>query len=160
MNRRLYRCRENRILAGVASGVAEFFDLDPTLVRVLWFLSIFVGGLGILLYIGLAIITPLEPVSGATGQLGHAPGAMDAEGGVDNQAAVVPEGHRHRSRGSGRLTMFVGIGLIVFGGLALVDIALPGWSASWRQLWPLLVIGLGGLLIAGAMRRERESTDL
>ena len=46
MNRRLYRCRENRILAGVASGVAEFFDLDPTLVRVLWFLSIFVGGLG------------------------------------------------------------------------------------------------------------------
>lgn len=52
MNRRLYRCRENRRLGGVAAGVAEFFDLDPTLVRVLWFLSIFAGGF-ILLYLGL-----------------------------------------------------------------------------------------------------------
>jgi phage shock protein C len=41
MNRRLYRCRQDRRLAGVAAGVAEFFGLDPTLVRVLWFLSIF-----------------------------------------------------------------------------------------------------------------------
>src|SRR5262245_28984939 len=61
VNRRLYRCRENRQLAGVAAGVAEYFGLDPTLVRVLWFLSIFVGGFSILLYIGLAIIVPLEP---------------------------------------------------------------------------------------------------
>ena len=51
MNRRLYRCRENRVLAGVASGVAEFFGLDPTLVRVVWFLSIFAGGFTLLLYI-------------------------------------------------------------------------------------------------------------
>jgi phage shock protein PspC (stress-responsive transcriptional regulator) len=62
VNRRLYRCRDNRVLAGVASGVAEFFGLDPTLVRVLWFLSIFVGGVSLLLYIGLAIIVPLEPL--------------------------------------------------------------------------------------------------
>jgi phage shock protein PspC (stress-responsive transcriptional regulator) len=146
MNRRLYRCRENRMLAGVASGVAEFFDLDPTLVRVLWFLSVFVGGLGILLYIGLAIIVPLEPASDAAA---HA---------ADNHGAGLPDGHRHRSRGSGRLTMFIGIGLILFGALALIDIALPGW-ASWRQLWPLLVISLGGLLIVGALRRERESAE-
>src|SRR3954471_23681381 len=66
VNRRLYRCRENRVLAGVASGVAEFFGLDPTLVRVLWFLSIFVGGVSLLLYIGLAIIVPLEPVAAGT----------------------------------------------------------------------------------------------
>ena len=55
MNRRLYRCRENRVIAGVASGVAEFFGLDPTLVRVLWFVSIFFGGVSLLLYIGLVI---------------------------------------------------------------------------------------------------------
>ena len=56
--------------------------------------------------------------------------------------------------------MFLGAALILFGGLALLDIALPGWSLSWRQLWPLVIIGLGGLLIAGALRRERESTEL
>ena len=43
-------------LAGVAAGVAEFFGLDPTLVRVLWFISILFGGLGVVIYIGLALI--------------------------------------------------------------------------------------------------------
>jgi phage shock protein C len=163
VNRRLYRCRENRVLAGVASGVAEFFDLDPTLVRVLWFVSIFFGGLTIAVYIGLALIMPLEPAGLAGPHL--APGSTDpatAAGGADTLASV-PDGHRHRSRGSGRLSMFLGIGLIVLGSIALLDIALPGWAVSWRQLWPLLVIGFGGLLIFGAMRRdrgERESGDL
>ena len=65
MNRRLYRCRHDQQIAGVASGLAEYFDLDPSLVRVLWFLSIFFGGLGLLLYIVMAIIVPLEPECGA-----------------------------------------------------------------------------------------------
>ena len=55
-NHRLYRCRHDRKIAGVASGVAEFFDLDPTVVRVAWFLSIFFGGLGIFVYIVMALI--------------------------------------------------------------------------------------------------------
>jgi len=77
VNRRLYRCRENRVLAGVASGVAEFFGLDPTLVRVLWFLSIFVGGVSLLLYIGLAIIVPLEPLPAGAAE---APAASGSSG--------------------------------------------------------------------------------
>ena len=158
MNRRLYRCRENRVLAGVASGVAEFFDLDPTLVRVLWFLSVFFGGLGIFVYLGLALIVPLEPVTAAGPHAAIDP-AVGALAGADNQP-VVPDGHRHRNRGSGRLSMFLGIGLIVLGGIALLDVALPQLALSWRQVWPLLVIGLGGLLVAGALRRERESGDL
>jgi len=168
MNRRLYRCRENRVLAGVAAGVAEFFDLDPTLVRVVWFLSIFAGGLGILVYIGLAIIVPLEPAGQiqpvASAAAPDSPGAATDPASptfaAHNHAAGASEGHRHGRGGSGRLSMFLGFGLILFGGLALVDIALPGWDLSWRQLWPLLIIGIGGLLIAGALRRERESTDL
>ena len=63
MNRRLYRCRNDRRLAGVAGGVAEFFELDPSLVRLFWVLSIFVGGIGLFLYVAMAIIVPLEPVS-------------------------------------------------------------------------------------------------
>ena len=146
MNRRLYRCRQNRVLAGVASGVAEFFNLDPTLVRVVWFLSIFFGGFTLLVYVGLAIIIPLEPASGPDA---HA---------ADNQAVVEPEGHRHSSHGSGRLTMYAGFVLILLGTLALIDIVMPDWF-SWRQIWPVFFIGMGGLLIVGAMRRERESTE-
>ena len=67
MNRRLYRCRHDHRIAGVASGIAEYFDADPTLVRILWVLSIFVGGFGLLLYIAMAIIVPLEPEQGFIG---------------------------------------------------------------------------------------------
>jgi phage shock protein PspC (stress-responsive transcriptional regulator) len=169
---RLYRCRENRVLAGVASGVAEFFHLDPTLVRILWFVSIFFWGVGILVYIGLAIIVPMEPapfvagtpagsdpegaVGDATTSTGIAPAA--AHPGHTHGAGVV-DGHRHPNRGSGRLSMYLGIGLVAIGTLALVDILLPGWW-SWRQLWPIVAVGLGGVLIFGALRRERETTDL
>ena len=172
MNRRLYRCRENRVLAGVAAGVAEFFDLDPTLVRILWFLSIFVGGLGILLYIGMAIIVPLEPAGFVPAPAGGAapdgPGAPEAPQApgettiaAHNHAFAGPtEGHRHGRGGTGRVSLFLGSALILFGSLALLDIALPDLGLSWRQLWPLLIIGIGGLLIFGALRRERESTEL
>jgi phage shock protein C len=64
--RRLYRSRNDRILAGVAGGMAEYFGIDPTVVRLLWLLSIFFGGFSILVYIVLAFIVPLEPVGTPT----------------------------------------------------------------------------------------------
>ena len=91
MNRRLYRCSHDRRLAGVASGMAHYFDLDPTLVRVLWILSFFFGGFGLLAYIILAIVVPLEPES--------VPGAGAAAGGdaATGFATGVPgeAGHDH-----------------------------------------------------------------
>jgi phage shock protein C len=139
MNRRLSRCRENRVIAGVASGVAEFFGIDPTLVRVLWFVSIFFGGVTLLLYIGLAIIVPLEPV-GAEGS--HPAG----------EASSAPAGHRHGPSGGGRWITFLGIGLILLGSLALISALAPS-IATWRYLWPVFIIGMGAVLVAGAMRR-------
>jgi phage shock protein PspC (stress-responsive transcriptional regulator) len=140
VNRRLYRCRENRVIAGVASGVAEFFGLDPTLVRVLWFLSIFFGGVSLLLYVGLAIIVPLEPLAA-----GAATGTADAA-----------EPHRHGPGGGGRWVTFFGIALILLGGLALLNAALPS-IATARYQWPLFYIGLGAVLVVGAMRRDQPA---
>jgi phage shock protein PspC (stress-responsive transcriptional regulator) len=62
--RRLYRSRRDRRIAGVAGGVAEYLEVDPTVIRVLWIISIFFGGFGLLLYIIMAFIVPLEPMSG------------------------------------------------------------------------------------------------
>ena len=59
--RRLYRSRRDRQLAGVAGGMAEYLEVDPTVVRLVWILSIFLGGFGILLYIIMAFIVPLDP---------------------------------------------------------------------------------------------------
>lgn len=65
--RRLYRCSHDRRLAGVAAGVAEYLDLDPSLIRVLWVVSVFFGGITILLYIAMALIVPTEPEWALTG---------------------------------------------------------------------------------------------
>jgi phage shock protein PspC (stress-responsive transcriptional regulator) len=63
VNDRLYRSRDERMFAGVAGGVAERLDLDPSLVRVVWLILIFLtGGLFLLLYIVMAIVVPEAPL--------------------------------------------------------------------------------------------------
>jgi phage shock protein PspC (stress-responsive transcriptional regulator) len=57
-------CRDKKI-AGVCAGLAEYFDLDPTLVRVLWLLAIFFAGTGFLIYIILWIVLPSAPATQA-----------------------------------------------------------------------------------------------
>jgi phage shock protein C len=59
--RKLYRSRSNRQLAGVCGGVAKYFNIDPTLVRVLFVVFAVLGGPGLLAYILLWIIVPEEP---------------------------------------------------------------------------------------------------
>ena len=155
MNRRLYRCRHDRKLAGVASGVAEYFDADPSLVRVLWVLSIFFGGLGLLLYIAMALIVPLEPegYSAAAGDQAADP-TGEPSAAAPTGSASTPAPHRHPRRGTGRATTFFGIVLILFGSLALIDALLPSWADSGHFLWPAFIVGIGVLLVATAMRRE------
>jgi hypothetical protein len=43
---------------------------------------------------------------------------------------------------------------MLLGGLALVDALLPAWADSWRYLWPLFLLGIGAVLVVGAIRRE------
>ncbi|MCI6973451.1 MAG: PspC domain-containing protein [Clostridiales bacterium] len=58
MSKRLYRIEQGKMLAGVCGGIAEYFDVDPSLVRLAWVLFCAVGGSGVLAYIVAAIIIP------------------------------------------------------------------------------------------------------
>jgi phage shock protein C len=161
VNRRLYRCYHDKRIAGVASGLAEYFDIDPTIVRVLWVLSIFFGGLGLVLYVAMAIIVPLEP-EGVAATSAQATGSTDEADDSTAQAPVpapsgwhsTPARHRHAPRGDGHGMTLVGIGLILFGALALVEALLPAWADGGRFLWPAFIVGIGALLVAKAVRRE------
>ncbi len=62
-SKRLYRSLDERMLVGVCGGVADYFNLDPTLVRVLFVLFSLTGGSGLVVYIIMAIIVPEEPTS-------------------------------------------------------------------------------------------------
>lgn len=58
MNKRLYKSSFNKKLCGVCGGIAEYFNIDPTLVRLAWVIFTFCGGCGILAYIIAAIVVP------------------------------------------------------------------------------------------------------
>ena len=58
MEKRLYRIEEGKMVAGVCGGVAEYFNIDPTLVRLGWVLVSCFAGAGIVAYIAGAIIMP------------------------------------------------------------------------------------------------------
>ena len=60
MQKKLYRSRTDRKIWGVCGGLAKYFDIDPTIVRVIALASILVGTLGIWVYIIMALIVPLE----------------------------------------------------------------------------------------------------
>lgn len=56
----LYRSDENKMLAGVCGGIAEYFGVDPTLIRLAWVVFSLLGGSGLLAYILAAIIIPRD----------------------------------------------------------------------------------------------------
>ena len=179
--RRLYRCRHDRQLAGVASGMAEYLELDPTLVRILWILSAFFGGFTILLYIILAFVIPLEPgmapgpgswqaagpawgapaAAGSAAEQGEAAAGTLEDAGAGAQPAAGPAGsewqipwHDQRpvGRRGGRGGLYVGVLLIVFGAFALANTLIPGLAGvAW--FGPALLVGLGVALLAGSIRR-------
>jgi phage shock protein C len=62
--KKLARSSRDKKLGGVCAGLADYFDLDPTIVRVVWLLAVFLGGTGILAYLVLWIVLPLAPATG------------------------------------------------------------------------------------------------
>ena len=61
MEKKLYKSNTDKKLAGVCGGIAEYFGIDPTLVRLAWVLFTCLGGSGLLAYIICAIVIPERP---------------------------------------------------------------------------------------------------
>ena len=180
--RRLYRSRD-RQLAGVAGGMAEYLDIDPTVVRILWIIvAIASGGLVLLAYLVLALVIPQAPYAtapgasvgwtpaGAPAGWSSAPGASagwtppaaptwgpDPAWNPDpsvNATAAPAARQRAESRGIGAAAI-VGVVLIVVGVIALADAVLPAW-ASGAILGPAVILALGAALLVSSIRRNVE----
>lgn len=68
MEKKLYRIEEGKVLCGVCGGIAEYLNVDPTIVRVVWAILACCGGCGLLAYIICAIIMPVKPTKVIEGQ--------------------------------------------------------------------------------------------
>ena len=62
MEKRLYRARDERMIWGICGGIAKYFNVDPTLVRVITVLLIVLGGWIIIAYVIMRFLIPLEPL--------------------------------------------------------------------------------------------------
>jgi phage shock protein PspC (stress-responsive transcriptional regulator) len=156
MNRRLYRSRTETVLGGVAGGVAEYLDADPSIVRIVWaILGIVTGGILVVLYIVMWIVVPEAPVSAA--HVPPAPGAaaMPAgngdEGGPAAGPSVTaqPEPPRRRSSGGGSLVF--GLVLVGVGAWFLIREYVP--QIDTDLLWPIGLVVLGVVLVIASLRR-------
>jgi phage shock protein C len=165
--RRLYRSRDHQ-LAGVAGGMAEYLDIDPTFVRILWILAVLASaGLAIVAYVVLAIVIPQAPYAAAApGSWAAGPGApaapgwssappvWDARWAVPSDQHPAPSQARPRSVGIGAI---VGVVLVVIGVLALVDVAIPGWVAG-PLIGPAVILTLGAALLVASLRPRGGET--
>lgn len=61
MEKRLYKSNTDKKLDGVCAGIANYFNIDPTLIRLAWVIFTLAGGSGIIAYIIAAIVIPREP---------------------------------------------------------------------------------------------------
>ena len=61
MEKRLYKSNTDKKLDGVCSGIANYFNIDPTLIRLAWVIFTLAGGCGLIAYIIAAIVIPTEP---------------------------------------------------------------------------------------------------
>lgn len=152
--KRLYRSRTNRVIWGVCGGLAEYFNIDPVIVRVIAVLSIFLQGFGILAYIIMAIVIPLEKSRASTPRETVRENVQEMKGTVshlgEQARAEQTNITEDRSRNSGMLV--VGILLLVLG-LIFFIFAVGPFSAWWfRYSWPVIIIIIGIIFILFARR--------
>jgi phage shock protein C len=160
MEKRLYRSKTDRMIWGVCGGLAKYFDMDPTIIRIIFVVLIFANGLGLLAYIIMAIVVPLE------GSKAKAPKDAIKENVEEIKSTAGELGQEIRSTLTGdktepeeiskirqRRRNFFGITLIVIGALFLMgSLNLFSWF-HWVYLWPLIVIAVGLIIIFSARRK-------
>ncbi len=141
MYKKLYRSRSEKMIGGVAGGIAVYFEIDPTLVRILFIISLFLGGSGILAYIILWIVVPEAPDSSES---------FSATSGQETTSTSPPSDdttYKHAAEiHKEKRTNAAGIILIVIGFLFLADNIFPRFD--FDKFWPLILIAIGaGLLL-------------
>jgi phage shock protein C len=151
--KRFYRSTIDKKIAGVAGGLAEYFEIDSLLVRLIFVILALAGGGGILIYIILWIITPEKPFV-----MNQTQNSSDMENQQSNYGDQKPpeenqfqKSNRPNQRNRGNL--IGGLVLITLGILFLADEFIP--QISFGDLWPVILIVIGaGLLINSFGRRK------
>ena len=169
--KRVRKSSSDRMVFGVAGGLAEYFNIDPVLVRLAFVLSIFAGGLGIIAYVVLAIIMPqgestaarpadvvkenLHTIGQEAAEAVHrvedaVRGAPPASEGVETPETPPkqPDQTEQARRHTGLGIILVALGVVFL----LANLGALRWF-PWGVFWPVVLILAGLATIIGRFRR-------
>ncbi|MCL5411874.1 MAG: PspC domain-containing protein [Patescibacteria group bacterium] len=149
----LYRSENDKIIAGVAGGLGEYFEVDPTLVRIVFvLLTLISGGLGILFYIILAIILPCCPENETPRKEEPKKPADEIKQNVQSLASEL----KNRRNIFEEKKNFIGILLILLGMFILLEELLPEW-VNMNLLWPVIIILIGLYVLSKSGPRKQKN---
>ena len=172
MDRKLYRDEYHKKIAGVCAGLAEYFNIDVAIVRVVFVLALIFHGGGGLIYIIFWIVLPKKPfVIDPTVDYRVPP---QTPGDVNNPYSANPYGGNpftnqpfpnqpfpaQPRNATSLVAIIFGVILIMIGGTILLDDfdILPDWD--FDRLWPIILIVIGGaLMLSGERKKPWENAD-
>jgi len=161
MEKKLYRSQNNRILAGVAGGLGEYFDVDPTIIRLFFVLLLIFGGSGFIVYVILWILMPNNPegdlaidkdrIKNVAQEMKNKAQNMGQE---FKEAIKKDEKQHERGKRSGGLFGWI---LIIIGAVFLINAFSPvTLRFFFSRFWAAGLILLGLILIIRGSRRIRQ----
>ncbi len=140
VGKKLYRLPEQGKITGVCAGLADYFDIDVTLMRVIFVVLAFATQGALVL--GYLILAVVMPVSRSTDK--H---RVETSGGFDDRIEQLGVDLKNNNNVT-RLRNYLGFGLIIFGVWLLLGQFFPYLLGfRWDYIWPVLII-LAGILIA------------
>jgi phage shock protein C len=142
-HKKLYRDINHSSIGGVASGLADFFDMDVTVFRVLFVITAIFGG-GVVLYLILWIIVPAKPVV-----IEPQPEVVvESNNSTESNNLNSINGKDNKTRG-----ITAGLIFIVLGVIFLINIFI---DFSFSKLWPVLVIALGVIIVVSGFVNKKS----
>ena len=179
MEKRLHRNEQDKMIAGVCAGLAEYFDVDVTWIRIAFVIAVIAGASGILAYVILWIAVPARPfIPGTFNQpSGRYNAGYNPESGRYNADYRVYEDKKEptaysaysvpeppvmvKPKGSNNGRMIAGLLLICFGAFFMLDEfdVIPYWF-DFDKLWPLVFIIPGILIISRSGKKNALKEEM
>ncbi len=135
----LYRSRTNKMIGGVGGGFAKYFNIDPVIVRLIFVLSVFLHGTGILAYIVCLVIMPEEKIDFMNP--GKTPPEQEPEGFLSD---------RKKSNNS----YLLGVILIMLGSFFLIDNIIPGFE--FLDFLPVIFVVIGIWVMISSINKKNQ----
>ena len=158
MKKILYRSKKNRVVGGVCGGIGEYFDIDPTLIRLLAILAFFFGGSGLIAYIIGWIIIPRNPNGNVEHHFKSEQKIVDMEDVTKTSESKIKTTEEYQSEENGKNNSAknrnISLGLIfIFMGFIFMGTTLFPWFTwlAWSAYWPVILIIVGLVIMIRAI---------